>query len=358
MHALCRRQSLCRSICSSDTSLEVLKPHSKDVTAIEFSADGTLLATGSTDGTVFLLHAESVHGDLGAIPHFKYDRGACEPVHRFSVTPLHFGQAFCFDHAQQWCGCVYSSRRFCTCGFCSPIGFVKVPGVVTSLAWHPTERQVLVTTADGAVLLLPVPHTFPSTSTSYDLELPFAQYKVMLQPPPRLVLQSPSKQGSGVSSASDGSGDGESKEGGVDGDDAGGASVVQEYIIEEPRETGAALAAGFHPSQVQPSSCSLFCAFPSQAPCSHRTERARVHVAAAQNGDGHRLLLTVGGEGFNAIHDVVLPRVDAAPINSKVSAPNGCPSRTAGSLLRILRVAVCSMTHCPLTALPRLHRLS
>ena len=63
--------------------LEVLKPHSKAVTAIEFNHDGSLLATGSTDGTVFLLHSESAPSELGPVPHFTYVSMGCR---HYSVT--------------------------------------------------------------------------------------------------------------------------------------------------------------------------------------------------------------------------------------------------------------------------------
>jgi WD40 repeat protein len=59
--------------CAALCRLEVLKPHSNSVTAIEFSSDGRLMATGSADGTVFLLAAEAVQGELGLIPHFTYE---------------------------------------------------------------------------------------------------------------------------------------------------------------------------------------------------------------------------------------------------------------------------------------------
>ena len=129
---------------------------------------------------------------------------------------------------------------------------------MTSLCWHPSQRRLLATTADGGVILVSVPTSFPDTSHSFDLNLRFAQYKVMLQPPPRAVPVAVSGESAGAAASTEGEG----KEGGTDNADSLSAPVPEavQYITEEPRETGAALAAAFHPAQVaQPRLLSACC---------------------------------------------------------------------------------------------------
>jgi hypothetical protein len=131
------------------------------------------------------------------------------------------------------------------------------------------------------VVVVPVPLTFPPTSHSYDLALPFATYKVQVQPPPRAVPRQSTGGDSAASDAapSDAAADGDSKDSTQD------SQPSIQYVIEDPRDTGAALCAAYHPTQ---------------------------------DHSGHHVFLTVTGDGFNAIHEVVFPVIEPSPPSANV----------------------------------------
>jgi hypothetical protein len=326
----------CPVVCVCVGRLEVLKPHNKPITAIEFNPQGTMLATGCQDGSVFLLSAELSQSEIGPVPHFtcvgpgvhcappgpccgvacalpgtghgarSCGADACLPFVRgrllllcgvdavravFRLSPLRVinaptvwpvlmpvpwrgpGKSNSLPSPVHSRGCATTfvlpcfvrfvpprdhrylhHRHRCRrpspplppCPHRSPIGFVSFPGPVTSLAWHPTLPELLATTADGLVVVLPVPRTFPSTTTTFELPLPFSTLKVMLLPPPRLVDAPPPSPTKGSAGADEG-GDDEGKEG---GEDRAPPSPPKVYVQDEPRETGAALVAVYHPQQV------------------------------------------------------------------------------------------------------------
>jgi hypothetical protein len=107
---------------------------------------------------------------------------------------------------------------------------------VTSLAWHPTQREVMVTTADGFVALIAVPRSFPSTEHSFDVDLPLSLYRVALPPLTKKVM---------VRAEVPPSEPGEEKEAAEE------PPLVETTVtVGGPRETGAALCAIYHPEQV------------------------------------------------------------------------------------------------------------
>ena len=124
---------------------------------------------------------------------------------------------------------------------------MKLPDAVTSICWHSAGLTLLATTIDGTVVQLPIPSSFPSTEHSFDLNLPYTSYKVVLKPPapkkkPLAVVVEPSEADEKSASAADS----ESKLA-----DAG------ELIDSAPKPTGSALAAIYNPKYVRFSSNSL-----------------------------------------------------------------------------------------------------
>ncbi|CAK8686101.1 unnamed protein product [Clavelina lepadiformis] len=94
---------------------QAMKPHSSSITAMAFDNSGEILATGSTDCTVFFF----------SVDHDKYD----------------------------------------------PIGFVKIPGEVTNMKWTPPgfpDTRLLVTCSNGKVVEVEPP---TSTDTSHSFML-------------------------------------------------------------------------------------------------------------------------------------------------------------------------------------------
>ena len=52
-------------------SLQVAKPHTSSVTALEFAPSGRMAATGSSDGTVFLFRISELDHDVGRLPNLE-----------------------------------------------------------------------------------------------------------------------------------------------------------------------------------------------------------------------------------------------------------------------------------------------
>lgn len=168
--------------------LQVLKPHSGPVTCMAFSSDGSLLVTGSSDGTVFFF--EVVDASDERVPELVVEEGQAHDSDDEEGTRR-----------------VRKGPRFV------PIGFSVLPGSVNSLTWRagavdPADtltaveggQTVLVgcgagVTADGGrrtgqeegrlcELTLPPASDRASTEHTFELKLPYSQYVVAMPVPP------------------------------------------------------------------------------------------------------------------------------------------------------------------------------
>jgi len=137
---------------------QVIKPHSQQITHMAFSPDGTFLATSSVDGTVFLLSIPSAAAG-----------GAAG-------------------------------------GSLVPLGFVRFPYPVGSIAWAPVAKgsphmHLLVLPHASAIThgaemaVLPLPSdtaAYPDTNRTFELDMPYARYAVALpNKPAPLKLSQP-----------------------------------------------------------------------------------------------------------------------------------------------------------------------
>ena len=106
--------------------IDCFKPHSKKVTVVRFSPDGNVLATGSSDGTVFFLAA-------------KYPKSPPKAPKLPGVT-------------------------------LTPIGFAKAPGGVSAIQWHENMKdpKLLVGCESGHAFEMKSPNWKPGQPDSVD----------------------------------------------------------------------------------------------------------------------------------------------------------------------------------------------
>ena len=111
--------------------VDCFKPHNKRVTVAKFSPDGSVLATGSADGTVFFLAA-------------KYPKSPPKTPKLPGVT-------------------------------LAPIGFAKAPGGVSALQWHENmkEPKLLVGCETGHAFEMKAPNWKPGQPDSVDSTITF-----------------------------------------------------------------------------------------------------------------------------------------------------------------------------------------
>jgi len=111
--------------------VDCFKPHNKRVTVAKFSPDGSVLATGSADGTVFFLAA-------------KYPKSPPKAPKLPGVT-------------------------------LAPIGFAKAPGGVSALQWHENmkEPKLLVGCETGHAFEMKAPNWKPGQPDSVDSTITF-----------------------------------------------------------------------------------------------------------------------------------------------------------------------------------------
>jgi WD40 repeat protein len=274
----------------------VIKPHSQQVTHMAFSPDSAFLATCSVDGTVFL----------------------------FSV-PL-------------------SSAS----GAMAPLGFVRFPYAVGSVAWAPqrkgsTQLHLIVLphasaelgAAELAVLPLPSdPGAFPDTSKTFELDLPYARYAVMLpNKAPPLKLAKPSSSSGNASEGKAGGGE-------RNDDEEGGDDLDESLQLRPPGRLTAAAFAPWGPPVTQANAVSF-------------TNSKRPFTSE------WRVLVSCSGSLSQLLLEVALPQPSASVLAggntvTLLPASEHCRKGTVAEMCLVQPVASYAGSHAPATQIQAL----
>jgi WD40 repeat protein len=273
---------LSRTAGSSSLSLVgVHKPHSGPITALAWSSDAALLASGGSDSTVFF-----------------FARSTLSPEEAVDDTP--------------------SSA---SSGGLTPLGFLALPAPVSRgcISWaqgspdaaDPNGRRLVVGCKDGSICCIQLPLSwkdFPTASTTFELPFRYLRFRVAL--PPRASPKPPDEdedESQSVPAASPVQSDGPEV---VDTP----ASVAVEWQYQE-RTHGAVAALSFSPFRGETvqaqSSFVKGCRGAAARASAMWMAKKGLAPQLADPSDvaplGRRIIVAVDGPGAGVLHEVAIP---------------------------------------------------